>query len=165
MNGASGSRIFCGFCFLENNLTKAIKSAAAIGTAVLMAVPAAAPIHLNTTGVTVPDLSEGAATWYGFEFHGRETASGEIYNMYDLTAAHRDLPLGTRVRVINLENQKSVVVRINDRGPWVFTSTIDLSFGAAEKLAMVRRGRVNVRIEPLPVVQTASLRRASYSRN
>ena len=145
-------------------MTKAIKSAAVLGTAFLMVVPAAAPIHLNTTGtLDGSPFEEGTATWYGIDFHGRETASGEIYDMYDLTAAHRELPLGSRVRVINLENQKWVIVRINDRGPADDTSLIDLSLGAAEKLAMRRRGRVPVRIEP--VIQRAALLRASYAKN
>ena len=141
-----------------------MKSAAVLGTAFLMVVPAAAPIHLNITSPhDGSPFEEGTATWYGIDFHGRETASGEIYDMYDLTAAHRELPLGSRVRVINLENQKWVIVRINDRGPGDSSSLIDLSLGAAEKLAMRRRGRVSVRLEP--VVQRTALLRVSYAKN
>jgi rare lipoprotein A len=89
----------------------------------------------------------GYAAWYGPGFHGKRTASGEIYNMYDLTAAHKTLPFGTIVKVYNLENGRSVVVRINDRGPFVKGRIIDLSYGAAKKLGMIEKGVVRVRIE------------------
>lgn len=91
--------------------------------------------------------STGLASWYGNEFHGRPTASGERYNQNALTAAHRDLPFGTVVRVTNLENGKSVRVRINDRGPFVRGRIIDMSRGAARELDMVRAGVVRVRVE------------------
>lgn len=89
----------------------------------------------------------GYASWYGPGFHGRRTASGEIFNMYDYTAAHRSLPFGTRVRVTNLKNGKSVVVRINDRGPAKKDRIIDLSYQAAKKIDMIRDGIVKVRVE------------------
>lgn len=89
---------------------------------------------------------EGVASWYGHKFHGRPTASGEVYNMYDLTAAHKTLPLGTFVKVTNRENQREVVVRINDRGPFIDDRVIDLSLAAAKKLAMVRPGTAAVSI-------------------
>ena len=73
----------------------------------------------------------GVASWYGPGFHGRRTANGEIYDQYELTAAHRTLPLGTRAMVTNLDNGRSVEVRINDRGPFVDGRVIDLSYGAA----------------------------------
>ncbi len=92
---------------------------------------------------------EGIASWYGPGFHGRRTASGEIYNMYAYTAAHRTLPLGTYVRVINLENGKSVVVRINDRGPFKKGRIIDLSYAAAKKIGMLEKGTARVRLEIL----------------
>ena len=88
----------------------------------------------------------GIASWYGPGFHGRRTASGEFYNMYDLTAAHKTLPLGTYVKVINLENGKSVIVRINDRGPFVPGRIIDLSYSAAKRLGMVKKGTAKVMI-------------------
>ena len=90
---------------------------------------------------------EGVASWYGPGFHGRRTASGEIYNMYDYTAAHKTLPLGTYVRVINLENGKSVVVRINDRGPFVKNRIIDLSYAAAKKIDMIDKGTARVKLQ------------------
>lgn len=89
----------------------------------------------------------GMASWYGKKFHGKHTASGEIFNMYKFTAAHRILPFGTLVRVKNLENGKEVVVRINDRGPLKRGRIIDLSYAAAKKIGMIQKGLVKVRIE------------------
>ena len=91
----------------------------------------------------------GYASWYGKKFQGRPTASGEIYNMYAYTAAHRTLPLGTYVKVTNLSNGKSVVVKINDRGPFVKGRIIDLSYAAAKKIGMVNKGVQKVRIEAI----------------
>lgn len=87
------------------------------------------------------------ASWYGPGFHGRTTASGERFNQNGLTAAHRKLPFGTKVRVTNTRNKKSVVVRINDRGPFIHGRTIDLSRGAANKIGMVATGTACVRVE------------------
>jgi len=88
----------------------------------------------------------GVASWYGKQFHGRTTASGEGFDMFDLTAAHRELPLGTYVRVTNLRNGKSVVVRVNDRGPYVEGRIMDLSYSAARMLSF-RDGVERVRID------------------
>src|SRR5258706_1088960 len=92
---------------------------------------------------------EGVASWYGPGFHGRRTANGEIYNQYELTAAHPSLPLGTRAVVTNLDNGRSVEVRINDRGPYVDGRAIDLSYAAARTLAMIGPGTPRVRIDVL----------------
>jgi rare lipoprotein A len=89
----------------------------------------------------------GTASWYGSYFDGRTTASGEPYNMYDLTAAHPTLPLGTWVRVTNLRNGRKVYVRINDRGPIVPGRIIDLSYGAAEALQFKHKGLQRVRLD------------------
>ncbi|HZB90813.1 MAG TPA: septal ring lytic transglycosylase RlpA family protein [Stellaceae bacterium] len=89
----------------------------------------------------------GLASWYGSDFRARRTASGERYDMFDLTAAHRTLPLDTMVKVTNLTNNRSVLVRINDRGPFAPGRVIDLSRGAAGLLGMVKAGVVPVRIE------------------
>ena len=87
----------------------------------------------------------GKATWYGPKFHGKSTASGERFDMYKLTAAHRTLPFGTKVRVTNLKNNKSVIVRVNDRGPWGNKNLIiDLSRAAARKIDSERDGVVPV---------------------
>jgi rare lipoprotein A len=92
---------------------------------------------------------KGLASWYGSDFHGRKTANGEIYNMHDLTAAHTILPLGTWVRVQNLDNNKKIDVRINDRGPFVRGRIIDLSYKAASILGVVGPGTVPVEIVAL----------------
>jgi rare lipoprotein A len=89
----------------------------------------------------------GTASWYGEYFHGKPTASGEPYDMYDMTAASLTIPLGTYVRVTNLRNGKSVVVRVNDRGPVVEGRIIDLSYGAAEALQFRHRGLQRVRLD------------------
>jgi rare lipoprotein A len=95
----------------------------------------------------------GLASWYGRDFHHKTTASGERYDMRDLTAAHRSLPLDTIVRVTNLDNNRSVVVRINDRGPFAQGRVIDVSRGAAELLDMTKTGVVPVRVEVFPADQ------------
>jgi rare lipoprotein A len=89
----------------------------------------------------------GWASWYGKDFHGRRTASGAVYDMYQLTAAHKTLPLGTTVMVTHLDNGKSVMVAINDRGPFVKGRIIDLSYAAAQALGMVEEGVARVRME------------------
>ncbi|PAU57747.1 septal ring lytic transglycosylase RlpA family protein [Pseudomonas indica] len=93
--------------------------------------------------------AEGKASYYGSRHHGRRTASGERFDQNALTAAHRTLPFGTRVRVTNLNNARTVVVRINDRGPYGRGRIIDLSFKAAQQLDMIRTGIVPVRVESL----------------
>ena len=97
-----------------------------------------------------PSFVDGLASYYGKEHHGKKTANGEIFDMYKLTAAHRSLPFGSQVKVTNLSNQRSVIVRINDRGPYVSGRIIDLSQAAAERLEMVKAGVVRVKIEVLP---------------
>ena len=91
----------------------------------------------------------GIASWYGEDFHGRKTSNGEIYNMYAMTAAHKTLPLGTYVRVHNLENNRAAEVRINDRGPFVHGRIIDLSYAAAKDLGLVGPGTARVEIVAL----------------
>ena len=88
----------------------------------------------------------GIASYYADRFHGRQTASGERYDRNAFTAAHRRLPFGTHVRVVNLDNGKTVEVRINDRGPFVAGRVIDVSYAAAQKLGMLQRGVVRVRV-------------------
>jgi peptidoglycan lytic transglycosylase len=100
----------------------------------------------------------GTASWYGSYFQGRPTASGEPYNMYDLTAAHPALPLGTLVKVTNLRNGRSVVVRINDRGPVVPGRIIDVSYNTARVLNFKARGIQRVRLDVVPATMVASLR-------
>ncbi|MBP6562272.1 MAG: septal ring lytic transglycosylase RlpA family protein [Neisseriaceae bacterium] len=92
-------------------------------------------------------VQEGRASWYGNQFHGRKTTSEEVYNMYDYTAAHPTLPIPSYVKVTNLANNKEVVVRINDRGPFHSSRIIDLSYAAAKKLGYIKQGTAEVRIE------------------
>ena len=95
---------------------------------------------------------QGIASWYGPGFHGKQTSSGEIYDMYGISAAHKTLPFVTIVKVVDLETTKSVVVTINDRGPFIEGRIIDLSKGAAEKLGIVNKGiaKVGLRILEWP---------------
>jgi rare lipoprotein A len=89
----------------------------------------------------------GVASWYGSDFHGKETSSGEVYDMYQLTCAHNTLPLGTMVMVTNLENGSSVEVKVNDRGPFVKDRIIDLSYAAARILGIREKGTAMVKVE------------------
>jgi len=89
----------------------------------------------------------GMASWYGPDFHGKRTSSGETYDMHAMTAAHKTLPIPTRVRVTNLSNGKSVIVKVNDRGPFARGRIIDLSYAAAKRLDMIGPGTAEVRIE------------------
>lgn len=97
----------------------------------------------------INDEFKGIASWYGPNFHAKKTSNGETYNMYALTAAHKTLPMNTVVRVDNLENGKSVIVRVNDRGPFVDGRIIDLSNTAAHAIDMVRKGTARVKITVL----------------
>jgi rare lipoprotein A len=129
------------------------------------AVPRAEPIRRagNTSpyevlGETYEVLStaqgyrvEGRASWYGRKFHGRPTANGETFNMYAATAAHRSLPIPTYARVTNLDNGRSMIVKINDRGPFHSSRIIDLSYGAAVKLGFSEHGTAAVVVEALDV--------------
>lgn len=92
-------------------------------------------------------VEEGVASWYGPGFHGKKTANGERYSQYAMTAAHKILPLGTVVTVTNLNNRKSITVRINDRGPFVDDRVIDLSKKGAEQIGMIAKGTARVRVQ------------------
>lgn len=96
-----------------------------------------------------PYRARGLATWYGRRYHGKQTSSGEIYNMYGMSAAHPILPIPSYARVTNLQNDRSVVVRINDRGPFVEDRLIDLSYAAAHKLGLLPRGSGMVEVEAI----------------
>jgi len=99
------------------------------------------------TYVSVGDTMRGISSWYGPNFHGKYTSSGEVYNMYKRTAAHKTWPMDTMVRVTNLDNGKSTVVRINDRGPFVKGRIIDCSYQAGKDLGLDRSGLANVKLE------------------
>ena len=119
--------IGCQYDTTENNVLDVIKSTI---------------IYLNTK-----------CSYYAHFFHGRKTASGSRYNMYDLTCAHKTLPFGTLLRITNLSNYLSVVVMVNDRGPYITGRTVDLSYGAAKKLNIIKKGVVNCKVEMLGLNQ------------
>ncbi len=100
------------------------------------------------------EVQQGIASWYGKDFHGKQTSSGEIYDMYQLTCAHQTLPLGTMVMVTNLENGRSVELKVNDRGPFVKERIIDVSSAAAQMLGMWEKGTAMVKVEVFgPVIE------------
>lgn len=110
--------------------------------------PSTQPFPSRQIGAVAGEFAEeGVASWYGVPFNGRRTSDGEVYNMHDLTAAHRTLPFNAVVRVTNLSNGKAVDVRINDRGPFVANRIIDLSYSAAEAIGMVGPGTAQVRLD------------------
>lgn len=121
-------------------------------------VAAVAPSPVEVP-VPLPPVQEanyretGIASWYGKELHGKQTANGEVFDMYGLSAAHRTLPLGTFVRVTNLDNFNSITVRINDRGPFFKSRFLDLSYGAAKELGFVSQGTARVKIETIEAVR------------
>jgi rare lipoprotein A len=128
-------------------MTRALGAAAAVLLVVVAGCAhkkkARAPLPIS---VPVGSSEVGLASWYGHPYHGRASASGEIYDMEKLTAAHRTLPFGTWVRVSNLDNRKVVDVRINDRGPFVASRVIDLSHAAARQIGMIGPGTAKVRL-------------------
>jgi rare lipoprotein A len=108
----------------------------------------ASPVSTRTSSDGKALLTlEGVASYYADDFHGRKTSNGEVYDMYGLTAAHRNLPFGTKILVTNLENDKALVVRVNDRGPFHEDRIIDLSLGAARELGFEQRGTARVRLD------------------
>jgi rare lipoprotein A (peptidoglycan hydrolase) len=108
---------------------------------IVLAIHIASTIYHQYSGWVV------RASFYGKPFHGKRTSCGEVYNMHALTAAHRTLPMGTLLKVTNLKNGRSVIVRVNDRGPYIWGRNIDLSVAAAKQLKMVKDGITKVRIE------------------
>jgi rare lipoprotein A len=117
--------------------------------------PAEVPVSAPAPVAKPKDIyrETGVAAWYGQDLHGRKTASGEVFDMYGLSAAHRTLPLGTVVIVTNLDNLRSITVKINDRGPFLKSRFLDLSYGAANALGFVAQGTARVRIETLDAVR------------
>ena len=112
-----------------------------------------------------PFVQRGAGSWYGRKYHGRKTASGEIYDMFAMTAAHPILPIPSYVRVTNLRNNKQVIVRINDRGPFLASRIIDLSYTAALKLDIVRGGSAELEVERLLPDEIARLQAAKRAQS
>lgn len=108
-------------------------------------------------------IQSGIASWYGEPFHGRLTANGEIYDMNVLTAAHKTLPFDSLVKVTNLLNDESIIVRINDRGPYIMGRNIDLSYQAAKELNMVGSGVIPVKMQILAATSKFVYRASKYS--
>ncbi|MFQ6678308.1 MAG: septal ring lytic transglycosylase RlpA family protein [Fidelibacterota bacterium] len=105
------------------------------------------PISSKTKKGSHSKVIYGVSSFYAEDFHGKLTANGEVYDMYGLTAAHKTLPLNTIARVTNMDNDKSIILRINDRGPYVAGRILDCSYGAAMKLGFVGQGTAKVKIE------------------
>ncbi|MCX8057291.1 MAG: septal ring lytic transglycosylase RlpA family protein [Ignavibacteria bacterium] len=107
--------------------------------------------------ITYKPLGLMRASWYGPGFHGKMTANGEIYNQYELTAAHKSLKFGTLLRLTNLENNRSIIVRINDRGPYINGRDLDLSFGAAKALGIIKPGIRNLKVELVQITDSIQI--------
>lgn len=122
-----------------------------LAIAALLVVSTLAACARHTARPPAPPraVQEGIASWYGPGFHGKPTTSGEVYDQNDMTAAHPSLPLGTRVAVTNLDNGRSVEVRVNDRGPFAKSRVIDVSYAAARMIDIVGPGTARVRVEPI----------------
>src|SRR5207344_2696796 len=119
--------------------------AMSLGLGMLLGACSWVPKGMSQLDVGIED--RGVASWYGESFHGKQAANGELFDMEALTAAHRTLPLGSVVRVVNLANGKHLHVRINDRGPYVNSRILDLSRGAAARLGMMEGGLSHVRVQ------------------
>jgi rare lipoprotein A len=143
-------------------------TASCAGTVDVMPEPASPPIQTVSAAIaqTVTAFRQrGTASWYGKDLHGRRTASGELFDMYGLSAAHRTLPLGSMIRVTNLENNRSTSVRVNDRGPFIKSRVIDLSYGAARELVFAAEGTAQVvieRLDELPGTTPFTVHAAQY---
>lgn len=120
-----------------------------------MALPACVTAYKSASASYTEEL-EGIASYYAEDFHGRKTSNGETYDMHAMTAAHRTLPFNSRVRVTNLDNKRSVEVRINDRGPFKGNRVIDLSFKAALEIGLISSGTAHVSIKVLKLGQMST---------
>ena len=147
------------FALLQRYGSSAIVAAIAVSGLAGAAAPSASP---QTGARPMPGASAvaalhrwfetGKASWYGLKFQGRATATGERYDMNDLTCAHRSAPLGSWLRVTNLRNQRSVLVRVNDRGPMVDDRIVDLSYAAARAVGLTGIGRVRLEVASAPIL-------------
>lgn len=147
----------------QNRRTGLLPEGAVSAAAFLLAACAGHPGPAPMESVTTGWQEEGEASWYGPGFHGRQTASGEVYDMEAMTAAHRELPFGSRVRVINLDNGRETRVRVNDRGPFARGRVLDLSRAAAREIDMLGSGTARVRIEVLEGIAAPTPTRAGAS--
>ena len=108
-------------------------------------------VRYKTLNTHIGYAEKGKASWYGKKFHGRLTSTREVYNMYRISAAHKSLPIPCYVKVTNLDNNKSLIVRVNDRGPFKKGRIIDLSYAAAKKLGFIEQGTANVYVQAINV--------------
>jgi rare lipoprotein A (peptidoglycan hydrolase) len=109
------------------------------------------PLITQKEPFVVGDIQYGISSYYAEKFHGKKTANGEIYDMYGISGAHQTLPLNSVVKVTNLENNKKLVIKINDRGPFIKDRIFDCSYGAAVKLAFISKGTAIVKVEVLEI--------------
>ncbi len=132
---------------IPTNVVQVVQTAQDPALGVQPIAPVAAEPAVEVEAPEGKLVGEGHASYYGSELAGNRTASGERFNPRAMTAAHRSLPLGSKVRVTNQSNGKSVVVRINDRGPFVKSRLIDVSYAAAQQISMIRSGHARVKVE------------------
>jgi rare lipoprotein A len=139
--------VLCGVALAASNLDAVSpKSGSSNPSPVKSIRPEKAKLS-KATSAKSGKVQVGTASWYGKQFHGRQTASGDTYDMFQFTAAHRTLPLGTLVKVTNLRNGKWVIVKVNDRGPYVGHRVMDVSYGAAQMMGFRQRGIERVKLE------------------
>ena len=159
---------------MDKILRKSKAGCAVVPFAACLLVSACSSLPKGELRLDLGIKDRGVASWYGKEFHGKLAANGEVFDMTAYTAAHRKLPLGSIVRVINLENGRFVQVRINDRGPYVIGRMLDLSQAAARELGMVEAGTTTVQIEvmgdhravaPIPAGKVSSVAGMLFNRN
>lgn len=122
-----------------------------IGCASSNKIASSDPVISQKEPSVVGDIQYGVSSYYAEKFHGRRTANGEIYDMYEISGAHQTLPLNSIVRVTNLENNKILVIKINDRGPFIKNRIFDCSYGAAVKLGFISKGTAIVKVEVLEI--------------
>jgi rare lipoprotein A len=128
-------------------------------------VPAVAAAIAPTAPTAAAFRQTGTASWYGKDFHGRRTATGDLFDMHGLSAAHRTLPLGSLIRVTNVENNRNITLRVNDRGPFIKSRVIDLTYGAARELGFAAEGTAQVvieRLDDLPGTTSFTVHAAQY---
>ena len=132
-----------GFCFLI--------SLSLISCASSNKISSTSEVITQKEPTAIGDIQYGISSYYAEKFHGRRTANGEIYDMYGVSGAHQTLPLNTIVKVTNLENNKELIVRVNDRGPFIKDRIFDCSYGAAVKLEFISKGTAIVKVEVLEI--------------
>ncbi len=122
-----------------------------IGCASSNKIASSDPVISQKEPIAVGDIQYGVSSYYAEKFHGKRTANGEIYDMYGISGAHQTLPLNSIVKVTNLENNKILVIKINDRGPFINSRIFDCSYGAAVKLEFISKGTAIVKVEVLEI--------------